>query len=458
MSAFAGNPQSLQLQPGLWLVPLLPLLILAGRAVPRIRLSLPRVAGATLIATTAMAAGFAHASTAGGLLASGWSVQLLGTSTHSFSLIGRPLELAVIGGLSLGGALLVWREQRDRAIGAVALGLCGAALAVLAATWVTLAVGGAVSSLALAGYCSDRRRELLLPYAGELAVGSAGVALCLWALNGTFDDGYTPTLRPRLTALTMPATDANGGTLTLTALAGSRVSVGGAPVCALSASGKRGGIGRRSAPCARVATAPFIDLPIPTARQNIVVHTGDGTNDLRLLRVRVDREERTVIAPLGEAFEFAAFHDQFGFRDVERDEPVIEHALEQELRGVHVPRIAWAWLVLAAALGAYRLARAWAADPAARALIGLGAVTVLVPAYRFRALAELCTPLIVWAGVGFGLLAAAAGFWRAKSKARPVASPRVPGVVDELLTGVFGVVSDTEADHELSRQERGRGR
>jgi hypothetical protein len=348
----------------------------------------------------------------------------------AFDSLAAPLLLAVstIGALVL---LLSAISHRRSPVSARALGASCLLLFAMQAMLLSSGFFLLLSAWSLAAVASAilLGRRALSAGAGlpELAL-LAAAALVFWLYGGGWHgDGYVPELRPRVVAVPMgAATDAasapaKGGSLSLRALAGTRIGLSGAELCEVDAGGRIGGIGLSARPCREPARSPFVRLPTPNAIHDIRLFTGHGTDQLVVEKVRIEAGRETWLSLVGPTLDFGELADQLLIREPLGDKALSRTLPRAELFGWPAFPIAVLLVVLATALKHVRVHRAWAkalpeSSPAAALLCGLCALAGVYALARLSFLVAL-TPAIAAFGAVVGCAIAV------RAAARAVVAP-----------------------------------
>ena len=352
MPEYSGSLPSFELALSLWLAPLLPLVAaiyagLGGYVAGGDDSALPKSFRPRFVALAAsvVALGIVafHLAVLVGLPPAGrqlvshaWGMQRIGSFDTSFTFSGDPTRLAlalVIGIGALAAIGVMGPSDAERRVSAgVGLGL-GGGLFVLLGDDLSLLIAGSVLSglgaLVMAPKAAAARaaRGFVVGRLGDAALIGA-TALLVWGLAGSWtgEGDYVPDFRPRLVAVQVgdapapqrergvAARDAMG-TITMAALPGASLTIGGAELCATDPDGKRGGVGTNVRPCREIARSPFSRLPVPVALHDIEVRTGPGTHDLLVEKTRVAPGAETVIAMAGATSVLREMRDQLAIRD-----------------------------------------------------------------------------------------------------------------------------------------------
>ncbi|MBI3201066.1 MAG: hypothetical protein HYZ29_05930 [Myxococcales bacterium] len=352
MPEYSGSLPSFELALSLWLAPLLPLVAaiyagLGGYIAGGDDSSLPKtfrplnVALAAAVAALGIVAFhlvvlFGLPPTGRQLVSHAWGMQRIGSLDTSFTFSGDPttLGLALVICVAAAAALAVMAPSDGERRVSAGVGLVlGGGLFVVLGDDLSLVVAGSVASgvgaLVLAPKAAGARaaRGFVVGRLGDAALIGAA-ALLVWGLAGSFtgDGDYVPDFRPRLVAVQIgdapPPQKERGaaardamGTITMSALPGASLVLGGAELCATDPDGKRGGVGTSARPCRETARSPFSRLPVPVALHDIEVRTGPGTHDLVVEKTRVASGAETVIAMAGATSVLREMRDQLAIRD-----------------------------------------------------------------------------------------------------------------------------------------------
>lgn len=444
MPEYSGSLPSLELTQALWLAPLLPLIAAAACALwrgERARIGEVAIfgsAGALAIVLWKCAEVALALPERITLIDSVWPMLRVGSLDASFS-----FELGAAGGIAALGAsiatllLVVGLSRRTpssrREIGGACLALGSFLLCALSDGFLLFVVGW--GGLALAAYLlsgddleARDEREAWTTFAAQHA-GSAmlvgGAALLLWGLGGVWagDREFVPDFQPRLVAVAAsdekPASAPGEpvregrGTLTMTALPGSTMKLGGADLCATDGGGQPGGLGTPSRPCREIARSPFVKVRVPASIHDVRVQTGPGTNDLAIEKLRITRGAETRIELTGPTLTFREIENQLAIRDLGGTHALRAALVKKKLFGLPVPALV-TLLLLGAALvriASGRVLGAASARPPGAALIaglGLGAAVLLaVRASSVFALAPRATSVAALVVVLVALVAAA---------------------------------------------------
>jgi NADH-quinone oxidoreductase subunit L len=357
MPEYSGSLPSFELAVALWLAPLLPLVAavyagIGGHLDGGDDASLPRSFRPRTVGLVAALAAFGlvafHVVVLLGLPADqrqlvshAWGGLRIGSVDSSLAVSGdaTTLGLAFVACVAaLAGFALALREpsaDERRLAAGLGLALGGGLLVLLGDDLLLLVVGSVLSGLgalilARGAYASRAARGFVLARFGDAALLCAGAAL-LWGVAGGFadDGGYVPDFRARLASVQLgdapasaPASKERGvpvkdayGSLSMAALPGSSVLIGGAELCALDSDGKRGGVGTATRPCKQTARSPFSRLPLPVALHDIEVRTGPGTHNLTVEKTRVSVGTETLITTAGATLVLRELRDQLALRD-----------------------------------------------------------------------------------------------------------------------------------------------
>ncbi len=476
MSEFSATLPLLELSATLWLAPALPLaaalfLLLRSVAgeVPRefaarvTGLSIALALGAWLLDALRLFGDEAPAA----LLCQLTSVARIGSFDAALSFSVDPVTAVAAAAVLLVAGVAVWIEAPRQASATEFAGLALSASGALIATlsddaWLT-ATGFAVLAVAsawlLAASHASAVRLLGTTMAGSLLLILA-VGIASWSFAGawTADGDYIPDYRARLLAVqggdavaaAKPAPDARpsaprdaDGSLTLTALPGATISVGGAQLCALDADGKVGGVGIASRPCQRVARAPFVRLPVPAALHDVTVSTGPGAYDLLVSKVRVTRNAETTLALSGATLSPRLLADQLRLRDASGVYPLRAALDVRRVLGARASTVVGVLLALmlvafAAGFPSTRALRESAGSRlAAVALAGMGLVAVMTLGARHAFLFSLAPKAASVLGLLFALGSVWLGARAVYAKQPRAALVWVAGV--QLGVGLTGV-------------------
>ncbi|MCC6213368.1 MAG: hypothetical protein IT376_00740 [Polyangiaceae bacterium] len=410
---------------------------------------------AALVVVLAAAADVLGGSAPATVVSSAGPMARIGSFELAFTLSLDSATAPIVLALALAGAVLAAAAALDDAAPPRALtasggvALAGALLAALADAAPVHAAG---LTLAGVGAAALTRRAAAVSAAVVAALATLGGSLVVaWALAGSFVTGeLVLEPRARLVAVEVegPATPgAKEGDLTLAALPGASVNLGGATLCETSYEGARGGIGAASRPCRVPARAPFSRLPVPPAMQELRIDAGPGLDQLLVSRARVTPGRETRLVATGATFAPREIETAIALRAENGSRPLRDALAGRRLGelpavGVGVSLLALAWLLLAAggaaaravpwlalagAAGAVRWAGVAALAPWVGAWVALAATGVAVGqallALRARSLAMAASSLaasaaaIALAAVAVGAPAAAAGILAAATLA-----------------------------------------
>jgi len=414
MPEYSGTLQSFELAVALWLAPLLPLVAaiyagIGGYVAGADDSGLPKAfrprSVATLAALAALGLVGFHLVVVLGLPADqrqlvshAWTVQRVGSLDTSFTFSADPttsclafaLSLAALVGLALAG-----REspERERPLaGGICLVLSGGLFLTLGDDLLLVVSGSVLSglgTLALASGESAGRaaRGFVLSRLGDAALVGAAAAL-LWGLSGSWagDGEYVPDFRPRLVSVQIGAAPAPPaekgkpvkdafGSISMAALPGSTLVIGGAELCLSDPDGKRGGVGTSARPCREVARSPFSRLPLGVALHDIEVRTGPGSNDFVVEKTRISSGVETLIANAGATSVVREMRDQLLIRDGSGAYPL--RAALTKKRIFDQPLLGLVGGLLAAFVVLRGLGAAWSLSQRAAAASGPSALAVL---------------------------------------------------------------------------------
>jgi hypothetical protein len=424
--------QSFTIAKTLWLVPLLPLLAALGTAMAAV--ARPRAAGPprslaawcagaallscvlTLHAVTDLAALpraqrglFCH-------LAQGLRVGSLDASLAlTLDSLAAPQLLAV----SAVGAVVLVVAAISQSRHPTPVSALGASCMLLFALQTMLLASGFVlllaswSAVTVAGFVLLGRRTISAGagIAELLLMGAA--ALLFWVYGGRWQgNSYVPELRPRVVAVPIGGTSdlasppARAGFLSLRALAGTRIGLFGAELCAVDASGRPGGVGLSDRPCREPAKSPFVRVPVPNAVHDLHLFTGHGTDQLVVKKVRIEAGRETLLGLVGPTLDFRELADQLLIQEPLGDRAVRRTLQKAELFGLPALPLAVFLLVLATALKLARVHQIWAKAlpelaPAAALASGLSVLAGVYALARLSFLVAL-TPAVAALGVVLG--------------------------------------------------------
>lgn len=402
MPEYSGSLQSFELALALWLAPLLPLVGAVYAAVggfvggnddrglaksfqPRVVTLVSAIAALGLV-TFHLAVLLGLPADQRQLVSHAWGMQRIGSLDTSFTFSCDPTTIGlavVISVAAIAGSLLMRDSRRERAeSGGIGLSLSGGLFVVLGDDLILMLAGSllcGIGALLLAAGDSARRaaRGFVLARTGDAALLSAIVALS-WGLAGSWtgDGDYVPDFRARLVAVQVgdappPAEKERGavrdalGSITMGALPGASVVLGGAELCAKDPEGKRGGVGTSGRPCREVARAPFSRLPVPVALHDIEIRTGPGTHDLEVEKARVSANVETMIVVAGATTVVREIRDQLSLRDGSGTHPLRVLLAKRKIAGQ--PLLGFVAALLAVFVLLRGLSAAWAASQRAAA-------------------------------------------------------------------------------------------
>ncbi len=353
MPEYSGSLQSFDLALALWLAPLLPLLAAVyaglggyvggeGGGEPH-RAFRPRSVALVLGLAAAVLVSFHLVVLAGAspghrhLISHAWGMLRIGSLDANFAVSIEPGTGSIALVCSVLALLALWSLRTDDAPGerrlvAAASSAASGALFVCLGDDLTLVLVGAFLS-ALGGLLFAAGKSgpgaasgFVIGRIGDAALLGA-MAILLWGLAGSWSDSgeYIPDFRPRLVAVQVGAPAAPvekgrvakdaTGLISMAALPGASLSLGGGQLCALDADGKRGGVGTVGRPCREVARSPFSRLPTSVALHDIQVTTGPGTNDLVVEKTRISPGQETLITAAGATTVIREMRDQLALRD-----------------------------------------------------------------------------------------------------------------------------------------------
>ncbi len=448
MPDFSGSLQSVELDATLWLVPSIPLLAslvlalwgrplggsstLGGaptrRAVATVGWGAAAASLVVLVYAAARLAVLPPDSRV--LLSSLASLVRIGSLEVTASFVLEPGTAALALAVALVGTGFAWRAGTDSKaepldlatrLAWILLAVGGSLTAVMADDVVLMLVGW--SAIAVAVAVSARLSRFALArasFAGLCFLVAAG--LLSWGLGGDWigSGDYVPDFRARLVAVQPPGAKprAHGdereptGFLSLTALPGARVRVGGVSLCAVSADGDPGGVGTPSRPCKRAARSPFVRIPVAAAFQDVTVETGPGSYDLSVERVRLVRGVETTLALTGPTLSPRLARDEMSLRDETGGYVLQAELSKRRLWGLPVLTLIGVLLALAAlAKGGlapfHRSERKHELSPLAVSALGIAAAAAAL--YRFGFVWSL-SPV---ASSVLGVAAGVAALWMA---------------------------------------------
>lgn len=416
MPEYSGSLPPVELSPWLWLVPMLPLVAAAVCAFwrdDRARgVALAAAAGAGVLLALPLADLVSQRRIQ---IAAPWTLVRIGSLDLALGLqLDAAGAVVCIAALAASLAVLARKPARDLAVTSLALG--AVLLVALADDFVLAAFGW--QGLALAAYLLRAR---IAPI-GRLALAAllGGAIVLAWGLGGvwTASGGLVPDFHPRLVAVQESAAPparpkpgeiprAGHGELTVTALPGSTLTLGGAELCLVDDGGRRGGLGTASRPCRMRAVTPFVRLPVPAAIHDVIVSTGPGTFDLEVDKVRVSREQETRIVLTGPTLAFREIENQLQIRDLSGTAALRAALSKKQLWGLPLAALVAALLLFAA------VARALGSGPSGSVLVaafGAGSAALLVA--RVSGLLTLA-PKLVSVGAALAALLAAYAALRA---------------------------------------------
>ena len=371
MPEYSGSLQSFELALALWLAPLLPLVAavyagvggfvgggddrgLAKSFQPRVVALVAAIAALGLVAFH-LAVLLGLPADQRQLVSHAWGMQRIGSFDTSFTFSCDPTTIGpavVISLAAIAGLLLLRDPQRERAESAgIGLSLAGGLFVLLGDDLILILAGSllcGLGALLLGSGESARRaaRGFVLARTGDAALLCAIIALT-WGLAGSWtgDGDYVPDFRARLVAVQVgdappPPEKERGmavrdayGSITMGALPGASVVLGGAELCSKDADAKRGGVGTSVRPCQEVARAPFARLPIHVALHDIEVRTGPGTHDLEVEKTRVGANVETMIVVAGATTVVREIRDQLAIRDGSGTHPLRVMLTKRKIAG-----------------------------------------------------------------------------------------------------------------------------
>lgn len=356
MPEYSGSLQSFELAVALWLAPLLPLVAalyaaLGGYVGAGNDSDLPRAFRPRVVALAASVAALGivafHLVVLLGLpedqrqlLSHAWGLLRVGSLDVSLTLSADPTTIMLAGVASVAGVAGIVLtagqapEAQRRCSAGVGLALGGALLVVLGDDLVLVLVGSFLSGLgalvlASRDEAAQAARGFALARIGDAALLGVSAVL-LWGLSGSWTGGgdYVPDFRARLSAVQIgnappaPVEKERGrvqkdgiGFVSMAAMPGTSVQIGGAQLCATDIDGKRGGVGTLGQPCREIARSPFARLPLPVALHDIEATTGPGTLDLVVEKTRVTAGVETMLAVTGATIVIRELRDQLLMRD-----------------------------------------------------------------------------------------------------------------------------------------------
>jgi NADH:ubiquinone oxidoreductase subunit 5 (subunit L)/multisubunit Na+/H+ antiporter MnhA subunit len=450
---YSGSLPVAELTRALWLAPMLPLFAAAVCALWRAEASRRAVVALGAVAATLAILLWKALELAGRDVISGsllelpWTLVRIGSLDVSFGLeLGAAAAVVAIAASS--AALAALAHARRAATGCELAGMClalGSFLLVLLGHDLVIVVFG-WQGLALAGYLlrapllgsPDARGAWVGAALGSLSGASllAGAALLFWALGGvwTGDGDYVPGFHSRLVAVgqlgakstdrLQPTSQREArGSLTLTALPGATIRLGGADLCALDERGEPGGLGTPTRPCKQPAETPFVRLPLAAAIHDVRVALGPGTNELLVEKVRILKGTETRIVLAGSSLSLREISEQLAIRDLSGAPALRVALLKKQLWGFPVLGIVGVLFLLAALVRAgtppfhARLSQPGSASAGGAALLaglGLGSAAVLIARLSFllALVPRLVSVLALVAALGAVYLAARAAHQR----------------------------------------------
>ena len=404
MPEYSGSLQHVELSSTLWLIPALPLL--AGLVVMalgrRLEGRLGVISGGAVLATAA-ALGY-HAVELASLappdrflLAPGFSLARIGTVDLLVSFALDPLGAAFATAIVLVGLACIPIAARTtaapvaaraRLLGGMLLAFGAVLVAVLADNLFLTTVGSMGAALGgwLAVGSSDDATSGEVGFAigvGGDALFVAGAAVLFWAASGEWTQGgdFVPAFRSRLASVEPARDDAEGaalpsklgrgnkGQLTMTALPGARVTLGGAKLCAISAEGEVGRLGTEAAPCRVLARSPFVRLKVPAAIHDVRVSPGGGSDDVLAEKVRLQGDQETQVVTTTGSLVYRDLANQLEIRDQSGDFVLKKAWRTVELWGVGALSVIGLLLLFGAVLKAAGGLIAWSRGPPAVAAL-----------------------------------------------------------------------------------------
>lgn len=480
MSEFSATQRMLELSATLWLVPAVPLVaalyaFVRGATGVAVRAeSLRVVASATAISAGALVLDGVRLLAPDApsmLLCQMTSTLRIGTLDSAIAFTLTPaIAIAALVVLAVSAAALwvAWPGSVSTfVLAGLPLASSGALTALLADDALLCAVGFALLALGVAVLGASARGASTavvgLAVGGSLSL-LAAVGVLSWAMAGTWTvtGDYLPDYRARLLAVqsteALPSAGAAGknidGFLTLTALPGATVVVGGADLCARDADDRPGGIGIPGRPCRRRAVSPFVRVPLPATLHDITVHTGPGSYDAIVTKARVSRGVETTLVLSGATLSPRLLSDQLALRDASGVYPMRAALDGRKLLGAAVDGLACVLLMLAMAAFALgwpkstALARAGATRLSAGAVVGMGFVAVAGVLAKYSFVFALAPT----ASVACALVLGAGALWLA-ARAAHAADSRLALVLaggaqlGVALTGVCGGAGELALIH-----------
>ncbi len=458
MPEYSGSLQSFELAVALWLAPLLPLVAaiysgiggyIGGGDDSQLPKSFRPRFVALLAGLSALGLIGFHLVVLLGLpgdqrqlVSHAWGMQRIGSLDTSFTFSAEPSTLCLALALCLAavvGVVLAGREpaEHERRLSAgVGLALSGGLCLVLGDDLVLVAAGSVLSGvgallLASAGGAARAARGFVLSRIGDAALVGAAAAL-LWGLSGSWtgDGDYVPDFRARLVAVQVgdvppPTADKERGravkdaygSISMAALPGATLLIGGAELCASDADGKRGGVGTSGRPCREVARSPFSRLPLPVALHDIEVRTGPGTHDLLVEKTRIGTGLETLITVAGATTVVREMRDQLAIRDGSGAFPLRAALTKRQLLGQPllglVAGLLSLFVLLRALSAAFALTQRAAAGSGAVALAVLGGGMELCAGVAVLARLDFLMAFVPGTSTGLALVAALAALWAA---------------------------------------------
>lgn len=361
MPEFAGPLQAVEVAAFLWLAPLVPFvaaLYVAFSGLPLARgvgegraFANPRhvslgASVAALALVTFHASELANDSTRA-LVSHAWGILRIGSLDAGFTLVLEPstalLAIALSGVAIAALAAQPANANDNRALcTGTSLAHAGILLAVLANDWVLVFAGSNLVGVGAYAMFRDRddRGQRLLFLSGRIGDAAilAGSILLLWGLGGgwTGDGDYVPDFRPRVVSVqrgdpsllapkeaeVRPRNDEPQALLSTAAFPGASLSLGGAELCEVDREGKPGGLGTSGRPCTTRARSPVANAKIPVALHDIRFHTGPGTHDFVVEKVRTQSGRETLLALTGATLSIRDAREQFSMRDASGTYPL----------------------------------------------------------------------------------------------------------------------------------------
>lgn len=236
----------------------------------------------------------------------------------------RALVIGVFSALAAYGLAVRSGEPRRSARDALCLAASGALCALLAANGLVLAIGWELGSLSLLRLRSHAALEgapgLLVDWfhRSALALLVLWMLVSFWGAAGTWDrhGKYLPDFRPRTAAVRVREQPANGpksgdaASVTLLDWPHASVRLGGAELCEVAPDGSRGGLSTMTRRCIVSAASPFVRLPVPSGRYDVLISPNMGTDELGISALRFEPGRETVFAATASTVDFRTLSNQ----------------------------------------------------------------------------------------------------------------------------------------------------